>query len=95
MVESLNTGLIGKIIRRGTNYLISVTEDNMMFKSWTHDLSEYTEKHMERRMRDEKHPNMLVGTGGARKNVQAMVHGQKKIKNFNIREFINKYKIKK
>ncbi len=95
MVESLNTGLIGKIIRRGTNYLISVTEDNMMFKSWTHDLAEYTEKHMERRMRDEKHPNMLVGTGGARKNVQAMVHGQKKIKNFNIREFINKYKIKK
>jgi len=95
MVESLNTGLIGKIIRRGTNYLISVTEDNIMFKSWTHDLAEYTEKHMERRMRDKKHPNMLVGTGGARKNVQAMVHGQKKIKNFNIREFINKYKIKK
>ena len=63
MVESLNTGLIGKIIRRGTNYLISVTEDNMMFKSWTHDLAEYTEKHMERRMRDKVHPNMLVGTG--------------------------------
>ena len=95
MVESLNTGLIGKIIRRGTNYLISVTEENVMFKSWTHDLAEYTEKHMERRMRDEIHPNMLVGTGGARKNAQAMVHGQKKIKNFNIKEFINKYKIKK
>jgi len=95
MVESLNTGLIGKIIRRGTNYLISVTEDNVMFKSWTHDLAEYTEKHMERRMRDEKHPNMLVGTGGARKNAQAMVHGQQKIKNFNIKEFINKYKLRK
>ena len=87
MVESLNTGLIGKIIRRGTNYLISVTEDNMMFKSWTHDLSEYTEKHMERRMRDKKHPNMLVGTGGARKNTQSMVSGQEKIRNF-----INKYR---
>ena len=95
MVESLNTGLIGKIIRRGTNYLISVTEDNMMFKSWTHDLAEYTEKHMERRMRDKTHPNMLVGTGGARKNAQAMVHGQKKINNFNIKEFINKYKLRK
>ena len=95
MVESLNTGLVGEIIRRGTNYLISVTENNVMFKSWTHDLAEYTEKHMERRMRDEKHPNMLVGTGGARKNAQAMVHGQKKIKNFNIKEFINKYKVKK
>ena len=95
MVESLNTGLIGKIIRRGTNYLISVTEDNVMFKSWTHDLAEYTEKHMERRMRDKVHPNMLVGTGGARKNAQAMVHGQQKIKNFNIKEFINKYKLRK
>ena len=95
MVESLNTGLVGEIIRRGTNYLISVTENNIMFKSWTHDLTEYTEKHMERRMRDKVHPNMLVGTGGARKNVQAMVHGQKKIKNFNIKEFINKYKLRK
>ena len=95
MVESLNTGLIGKIIRRGTNYLISVTENDIMFKSWTHDLAEYTEKHMERRMRDSKHPNMLVGTGGARKNAQAMVHGQQKIKNFNIKEFINKYKLRK
>ena len=94
MVESLNTGLIGKIIRRGTNYLISVTENNIMFKSWTHDLAEYSEKKMERRMRDKTHPNMLVGTGGARKNVQAMVHGSE-IKNFNIKEFINKYKHRK
>ena len=94
MVESLNTGLIGKIIRRGTNYLISVTKENVMFKSWTHDLAEYSEKKMERRMRDKTHPNMLVGTGGARKNVQAMVHGSE-IKNFNIKEFINKYKLRK
>ena len=95
MVESLNTGLIGKIIRRGTNYLISVTENNIMFKSWTHDLAEYSEKKMEKRMRDKTHTNMLVGTGGYRKNVQAMVHGQKKIQNFNIEEFINKYKLRK
>ena len=83
LVESLNTGLIGKIIRRGTSYLICVTEDNMMFKSWITYVTEtkYTEVNMSRRMRDEKHPNMLVGTGGARKNAQAMVHGQKKIKN--------------
>jgi len=94
MVESLNTGLVGEIIRRGTNYLISVTKENVMFKSWTHDLAEYSEKKMERRMRDKTHPNMLVGTGGARKNVQAMVHGSE-IKNFNIKEFINKYKHRK
>jgi len=56
LVENLNTGVVGRVIRRGTNYLICVTEDNLMFKSWTHDLSEYTEKKMERRMRDKTHP---------------------------------------
>ena len=40
LVENLNTGLIGKIIRRGTNYLICVTEDNIMFKSWIKDVVE-------------------------------------------------------
>ena len=33
IVESLNTGLVGKIIRRGTNHLICVTEEDYMFKS--------------------------------------------------------------
>ena len=41
LVENLNTGLVGKIIRRGTNYLICVTESEMMFKSWIRDVSEY------------------------------------------------------
>ena len=39
-VENLNTGLVGKIIRRGTNYLIAVTEGNIMFKSWIKDVME-------------------------------------------------------
>ena len=39
-VMNLNTGLTGKVIRRGTNYLICVTEDNMMFKSWIKDVIE-------------------------------------------------------
>ena len=95
VVESLSTGLVGKIIRRGTNYLISVSESNVMFKSWIHDVMEYTEKKMEGRMRDKTHPNYLVGTGGFRKNAQAKVAGQGKIKNFNIEHFINKYKLRK
>ena len=95
IVESLSTGLVGKIIRRGTNYLISVSESNVMFKSWIHDVMEYNEKKMERRMRDKTHRNYLVGTGGDRKNVQAMVPGSGKIKNFNIEQFINKYKLRK
>jgi len=40
VVENLNTGLIGEIIRRGTNYLICVTEDEYMFKSWIRDVME-------------------------------------------------------
>ena len=40
LVENLNTGLVGKIIRRGTNYLICVTEDKIMFKSWIQDVTE-------------------------------------------------------
>jgi len=40
LVENLNTGLVGRIIRRGTNYLICVTEDNIMFKSWIKDIAE-------------------------------------------------------
>ena len=43
IVENLNTGLVGKIIRRGTNHLICVTKENYMFKSWIRDVMEYTE----------------------------------------------------
>ena len=39
-VENLNTGLIGRIIRRGANHLIRVAENNIMFKSWVKDLRE-------------------------------------------------------
>lgn len=41
LVENMNTGLVGRIIRRGTNYLICVTESGQMFKSWIKDLVEY------------------------------------------------------
>jgi hypothetical protein len=92
IVESLNTGLVGEIIRRGTNHLICVTKEDNMFKSWIRDVMEYTEVHMKGKMRDKDHPNTLVGTSGYRKNAQASVPGQQKIKNFNIREFINKRK---
>jgi len=51
IVENMNTGLVGRIIRRGTNYLICVTESGQMFKSWIKDLVEYTEVSMNRKMR--------------------------------------------
>ena len=92
LVESLNTGLVGRIIRRGANHLICLTQEENMFKSWVKDVMEYTEVKMKSRMRDKTHPNMLVGTTGYRKNAQASVAGQEKISNFNIKEFINKYR---
>ena len=89
LVENLNTGLIGKVIRRGTNYLICVTEENVMFKSWIRDIREYTEVKMKRKMRDEKHPNNLIGTDGYLKNVQDKTPGYDYGK-----QFINKYRKK-
>lgn len=75
-IESVNTGLSGKIIRRGTNYLICVTEDGIMFKSWIKDVNEaYTEKTMSRIMRMPKKPNTLVGTLGYFKYSSKMTPG--------------------
>lgn len=98
-VENLNTGLIGRIIRRGTNHLICVTEDGIMFKSWIKDLMEYSEKHMSRIYREPGKPNTLVGTDGYVKYVakqtkgydlskENLGYGQK---NFGL-NFINKYR---
>ena len=89
IVENLNTGLVGKIIRRGTNYLICVTEDNIMFKSWIRDVVEYTEVKMDSETREPGKPNTLVGTNGYRKYVEKMVPGSSWGK-----QFINKYRKK-
>jgi len=110
MVESLNTGLVGRIVRRGTNHLICVTENNVMFKSWIRDLTEYTETHMARKERTPGKPNTLVGTTGYFKNnadntpefnnpemAKNLQPGGKPYKGpkTNIREFINTYKRKR
>ena len=107
LVENLNTGLVGRIIRRGTNYLICVTESGMMFKSWIKDVMEtkkYTEVKMDRKMREPGKPNTLVGTSGYYKYVADMTpeapetnlqYGAKPYRGYqvsNIREFINKYR---
>ena len=89
IVENLNTGLIGEIVRRGTNHLICVTKENVMFKSWIRDVMEYTEVKMDRRMRVPGKPNTLDGTGGYLKNAMAAT-GTSTIQNF-----INKYQAKK
>lgn len=90
LVENINTGLVGRIIRRGTNYLICVTEDNIMFKSWIKDVTEaYTEKKMKRTERVTGKPNTLIGTDGYRENAMNIM------KMDYIKNFINKNKKKK
>ena len=87
LVENLNTGLIGKIIRRGTNYLICVTEDNIMFKSWIRDVSEaVTNNNAPSGVPADQR---LIGTDAHRKYVEKLVPGSEWGK-----QFINKYRKK-
>jgi len=105
IVENLNTGLVGEIIRRGANHLICVTQEGWMFKSWIKDVMEYTEVKMDRKFREPGKPNTLVGTTGYFKYAADMTPGFEKGDKMNlqpgakpysgIRNFINKYKIKK
>jgi hypothetical protein len=82
-VENIKTSQIGKIVRRGTNYLICVTEDDEMFKSWIRDLREWTDQS------GVPADQRLIGTDAHREYVMKLT-GTKKIQNF-----INKYKAKK
>ena len=87
IVENLNTGLIGEIVRRGTNHLICVTKENYMFKSWIRDVMEAVVNY--------PGPSGVpanereVGTDSHRNYVMRMT-GTTDIKNF-----INKFKAKK
>jgi len=86
VVENLNTGLIGEIVRRGTNHLICVTKENIMFKSWIRDVMEAVQNYpgpcgVSADKRE-------VGTDSYREYAMKMT-GTEGIKNF-----INKYKKK-
>ena len=39
-VENLNTGIISKVVSRGSNYVISIDEHDNLFRSWLKDLVE-------------------------------------------------------
>lgn len=60
LVENQNTGLQGRILRRGSNHLICVTKEGVMFKSWLKDVREVYE----------------VGTCEYRAHAQEMTPGQ-------------------
>jgi hypothetical protein len=87
LIENLNHGLIGNVIRRGTNYVIAVTEDNIMFKSWLKDITEAVVNYpgpsgVPANQRE-------VGTNSHREYVSRMTGVN------DIRNFINKHKKKK
>ncbi len=65
VVENINTGLKGKVLRRGTNYVIAVTEGDVMFKSWLRDLIEHNHKPHE------------IATDEYREYLQGLTPGQK------------------
>ena len=77
LVENLNTGLVGRVLRKGTNYVIAVSEHGIMFKSWINDIMEA------------KAPSGVVaskrevGTDSYREYVQALTPAEK------VRSFIN------
>ena len=87
IVENMNNGLVGRIIRRGANHLICVTEEKLMFKSWIKDVSEAivngtTQSGVPANQRE-------VGTDAHRKYAETMVPGSSYG-----RHFINKYRKK-
>ena len=87
LVENMNNGLVGRIIRRGANHLICVTEEKLMFKSWIKDVSESivngtTQSGVPANQRE-------VGTDAHRKYAETMVPGSSYG-----RHFINKYRKK-
>ncbi len=61
IIENLNTGLEGRVLRRGTNYLICVTNEGVMFKSWLQNVREAVYE---------------VGTCKYRKKLQSITPGQ-------------------
>ena len=86
VVENINTGLVGEIIRRGTNHLICVTKENYMFKSWIRDVMEAIVNYPGPSGVDAD--SRLIGTDKYRDYTMRMT-GTLDIKNF-----INKYKKK-
>ena len=87
LVENVNTGMVGRIIRRGTSYVICVTENKMMFKSWIKDINEVNNYNKLTAISGVPAENRLVGTDKHRKYAETMVRGS----SYGL-DFINKYR---
>ena len=87
LVENVNTGMVGRIIRRGTSYVICVTENKMMFKSWIKDINEVNNYNKLTAISGVPAENRLVGTDEHSKYAETMVKGS----SYGL-DFINKYR---
>ena len=61
VVENLNTGVIGRIVTRGTNYVIIIDEEKRVFRNWIRDIME---------------TQWEVGTDEYRAAIQALTPGE-------------------
>jgi len=82
LVENMNTGLIGRVMRKGTNYVIAVTNEGIMFKSWIQDLNEYFKRPVSGVVASKRE----VGTDSYREYVQQLTPSEK------VKSFINNNK---
>ena len=82
LVENMNTGLIGRVMRKGTNYVIAVTKEGIMFKSWIQDLNEYIRRPVSGVVESKRE----IGTDSYREYVQSLTPQEK------VHSFINNIK---
>ena len=82
LVENMNTGLIGRVMRKGTNYVIAVTQEGIMFKSFLQDLNEFVKKPVSGVVASKRE----VGTDSYREYVQQLTPEEK------VKSFINNNK---
>jgi hypothetical protein len=64
-------GAVGKVHRRGPNYVIAITEEGEMFRSWVSDINEYKQWNKSGDTADHR----LVGTDAFRKLTSDMTPG--------------------
>lgn len=74
IVEHLDTGVVGEIVYRGTNYAIFEDENGWRFRCWLQHLNEVVEKHPS--ADDGSGNTWKVGTDAYRIAVQEMTPGQ-------------------
>ena len=71
IVENLNTGILGKVVSRGVNYVIYIDEHEQVYRGWLKDLVERNDI-----KRFDFTPLGQIGTDELARKVAAMTPGQ-------------------